>query len=302
MALKQIKNKIKATQRTSKVTKAMEAVSAVKMRKSQERALKGRPYAEASLRILENISRSLDVKHHSFIRGGNGSHDCVIVVTADKGLAGSLNSNILKEATAHVAKGQKETTEVICFGKKAYEYFLRRKFTIPMHFLNVSDEVSVGDMEEVVAFLVDMFKTGKYKNVYVVYQNFKSTFEQRAVVRQILPIDTDTVRTMIEDILPKQGKYAEKPEHGFSSVYTIEQNYETLFDSIFGSLIEIMLYHALLESKASEHSARMVAMKNATDKARDVSRILTLAYNKERQSVITAEVSEITGGIEAMKT
>lgn len=302
MALKLIKNKIKSTERTSKVTRAMEAVSAVKMRKSQERALKGRPFAEAAFRILENISHSLDVGRHPFFIQDNGTHDCIILITADKGLAGSLNSAVIKEATEYLSSKDKNEVEIICFGKKAYEYFLRRGYTIPKHYLNVSDEVSVSDMEDVVNALVSQFKFGHYRTVHLVYQNFLSTFEQRAVTRQILPIKKDEVRTLIEDILPKHGKYMEKVDHAFSSVYSIEQNYETLFDSIFRSIIEIMLYHTLLESKASEHSARMVAMKNATDKARDVTRILTLAYNKERQSVITAEVSEITGGIEAMKT
>lgn len=302
MALKQIKNQIKSTQRTSKVTKAMEAVSAVKMRKSQERALRGRPFAEAALRILENISHSLDVKHHFFLRERKGTHHCLIVITADKGLAGSLNSAILKEAVSYLSTREKSEVEIICFGKKAYEFFLRRGYTIPRHYLNVGDDVSIEDMERVVDYIATSFKVGHYRTVRIVYQNFVSTFEQRAIVRRILPIETKEVRTMIEDILPKHGKFAEKSDHKFSPVYTIEQNYETLFDSVFRSLVEVMLYHALLESKASEHSARMVAMKNATDKAKDVTRILTLKFNKERQSVITAEVSEITGGIEAMKT
>jgi F-type H+-transporting ATPase subunit gamma len=137
--------------------------------------------------------------------------------------------------------------------------------------------------------------------VHVVYQNFVSTFEQRALTRQVLPIRTSEVRKMIEDIIPRHGKFAHTEKTVTSGVYTIEQSNDELFDSIFRTLVEIMLYHALLESKASEHSARMVAMKNATDKAKEVTKALTLLFNKERQSVITAEVSEITGGIEAMK-
>lgn len=302
MSLKHIKNQIKSTERTSKVTKAMEAVSAVKMRKSQERAIKGRPFAEASLRILENISHSLDVKHHTYLTSDVGTHDCLVVVTADKGLAGSLNSAVLKEATQFLASRERDQVEVVCFGKKAYEFFLRRGYAIPRQYINVNDDISITDMEEVVSFLTDTFKAGKYRNVHLIYQHFTSTFEQRATTRQVLPINYEDVRFMIRDILPKHGKYSDHAKMQFSPVYTIEQNYETLFESIFRSLVEIMLYHALLESKASEHSARMVAMKNATDKAKDVSKVLTLKYNKERQSVITAEVSEITGGIEAMKT
>lgn len=301
MSLKLIKNKIKSIQRTSKVTKAMEAVSAVKMRKSQERAIKGRPYAEASLRILENISQSLDVKNHHFFTKDEGTHDCVIVITSDKGLAGSLNSAVLKEATNILNGVEKDTVELICFGKKSYEHFLRRGYAIPKHFVNVQDDVDLKDMEQLVTYISEAFRDGKYKNVYIVYQNFISTFEQNAIKRQILPVDTMEIRSMINDILPRHGKYSEESKETRSTVYTIEQSYDTLFDSIFRTLVEIMIYHALLESKASEHSARMVAMKNATDKAKEVTRSLTLLFNKERQSVITAEVSEITGGIEAMK-
>ncbi len=302
MALKQIKNKIKSTHRTSKVTKAMEAVSAVKMRKSQEKALKGRPYAEAALRVLENISQSLDVQDNPYLRKNAGTHDCLIVITSDKGLAGSLNGAVLKEAALHLMHQKKEQIEVICFGKKAHEHFYRRDFKIPMHYTNISDSVLISDMEEVVTLVTDRFKNGLYKNVYIVYQNFVSTFEQRAIKRQILPIHKDEIRSMIEDILPHQGKYSEQETNRSPITYTIEQSYEKLFDAIFRTLVEIMLYHALLESKASEHSARMVAMKNATDKAKDVTKMLTLLYNKARQSVITREVSEITGGIEAMKS
>ncbi len=301
MALKQIKSKIKSTERTGKVTKAMEAVSAVKMRKAQEKALKGRPYAEAALRILENISQSFDVQNHHYFKKDFGTHDCIIVITSDKGLAGSLNSAVLKETYALLAQVPKDKVELICFGKKAYEHFIRRGYTIPKHYLNLSDEITIADMEEVVSFVTDAFKQGVYKNVYVVYQNFITTFEQQALQRQILPIRTDEVRAMINDIIPKHGKYSVVERAKKTIAYTTEQSHELLFESILRTLVEIMLYHALLESKASEHSARMVAMKNATDKAKDVGKTLTLLYNKVRQSVITREVSEITGGIEAMK-
>ena len=301
MALKQIKSKIKATERTSKVTKAMEAVSAVKMRKSQERALSGRPFAEAALRILENISHSLEVSRHPFLRE-DGTHDCVIIVTSDKGLAGSLNSAVMKETYSILGKHAKSNYELICFGKKAFEHFERRGYHIPKHYVNVMDSVDLESMEKVVTFITKRFRQGIYRKVHIVYQHFISTFEQKPSVRQVLPIHKNSVRLMIRDILPKHGKWSEHEERTFPAVYTIEQNYETLFDAVLRMLVEIMVYHALLESKASEHSARMVAMKNATDKAKDVTRSLTLIFNKERQSVITAEVSEITGGIEAMKS
>lgn len=301
MALKQIKSKIKATQRTSKVTKAMEAVSAVKMRKSQERALLGRPFAMSALRILENISKSTSIQRHTLFTHDVGTHECVIVITSDKGLAGSLNSSVLKEATELLTRQNKNQCELVCFGKKAYEHYTRRGYTIAQHFINVRDEVSIDDMEAVASQVIQKFTNGTYHTVSVVYQNFLSTFEQKARTRQILPIDTAEVSKMIHDILPRTGKYSDNEEVQKNVVYTTEQSDTNLYDGIFRSIVEIMLYHALLESKASEHSARMVAMKNATDKAKEVTKALTLLYNKERQSVITAEVSEITGGIEALK-
>ncbi len=302
MALKQIKEKIKSTIRTSKVTKAMEAVSAVKMRKSQERALKGRPYAETALRILEKVNESAEARLHPLTQKGVGKRECLIVITSDKGLAGSLNTAVLKEAALMVNTLDKSSIDAICFGKKSFEFFSRRGYTIPYHLLNLKDDISLHDIEEVTKYVTTEFAKGTYHTVRVVYQNFVSTFEQRAVVRAILPLDTTVLRSMVEDITPKQGRFSDHTESKKPKSYQLEPSGEALFDALFPMLIKVMLYHSLLESKASEHSARMVAMKNATDKAKEVTHTLTLKYNKARQAVITREVSEITGGIEAMKT
>jgi F-type H+-transporting ATPase subunit gamma len=301
MALKVIKNKIKSTLRTSKVTKAMEAVSAVKMRKSQERAFGGRPYADAALRILDNVASSLSGRgHHAFAKN-KGTRDAVIVITSDKGLAGGLNSNVLKEAAALVSTFSHDTTDIICFGKKSYEYFLRRGYTIPQHYLNVTDDVQVEDLEHVVDHVMQEYTREKYRTVYAVYQNFISTFEQRPVMRQLLPVHLETIRQTVRDITPKNQ--SKEVVNGTKKIsYTVEPDRVTVLNTLLPLILRVMLYHALLESKASEHSARMVAMKNATDKAKELTKSLTLLYNKERQSVITAEVSEITGGIEAMRS
>jgi F-type H+-transporting ATPase subunit gamma len=301
MGLKQIKNQIKSTQKTSKVTKAMEAVSAVKMRKSQERALDGRPYAEAALRILGRVSGSLDAKNHPLTSTDKGTHECFIVITSDKGLAGNLNSAVLKEATVTLSKFKKDEVDLVCFGRKAYEHFSRRGFNVTEHHLNVSDDVVLDDMYDVVHKVSKLFAEGKYKTVSIVYQSFISTFEQAALVRQVLPLEPEVLEIMVRDIIPKEGKYSAQVKDIETMSYTVEPTPEAVLDTIFPQLVQIMVYHALLESKASEHSARMVAMKNATDKAEEVTSNLTLKFNKERQAVITAEVSEITGGIEAMK-
>lgn len=301
MGLKQIKNKIKSTGRTSKVTKAMEAVSAVKMRKSQERALDGRPYAEAALRILGRVSKSLDAKNHPLTAVDNGTHECLIVITSDKGLAGNLNGAVLKECSIVLQKYKKSDVDLICFGRKAYDHFTRRGYNVVDQHLNVSDDIVLEDVEEVVSRVTTLFAEGKYRRVSVAYQSFISTFEQAALVRQILPLEPEILEVMVRDIVPKEGKYSAQEKDIGTTIYTVEPDPVSVLNVIFPQLVQIMIYHALLESKASEHSARMVAMKNATDKAKEVINKLTLKFNKERQTAITAEVSEITGGIEAMK-
>ncbi len=279
----------------------MEAVSAVKMRKSQERALHGRPYAEAALRILGRVSNTLDAKNHALASTNNGKRQCLIVITSDKGLAGNLNGAVLKEAVVTLKNFKKEDVDLICFGRKAYDYFTRRDYNVIEHHLNVSDNVALDDVEEVVAKISREFSNQSYGKVSIVYQSFVSTFEQAALVRQVLPLEPEIIEVMVRDIVPKEGKYSAQEKFIETTSYTVEPSAETVLDTIFPQLVQIMVYHALLESKASEHSARMVAMKNATDKAEEVTQRLTLKYNKERQTVITAEVSEITGGIEAMK-
>lgn len=302
MALKQIKNNIKATERTSKVTRAMEAVSAVKMRKAQERALSGRPYAEAALRILDRVSRAQESKNHLFFKDHEQGKICIIVSTSDKGLAGAFNSGVFREVQKVLQQHADDTVSMICFGKKSFEFFQKRGFSIPKHYLNVRDDVAIEDVEETVRYIVDAYLTKEYRKVYVVYQNFLSTFEQKPVVRQILPIHRPTLIDIVSDIVPRQGKYSDQKHTEKKVEYHVEPTREIVYTHIIPVIINVMMYHTLLESKASEHSARMVAMKNATDKAKEVVRSLTIKYNKERQGIITAEVSEITGGIEAMKT
>lgn len=300
MALKQIKNKIIATQKTGKVTKAMEAVSAVKMRKSQQKAFAGRPYVHAAMRILARLSESQDGLTHPFAQKKENGRVLLVMITSDKGLAGSVNSAVLKKADVLL----KTITDVdcICVGRKALEYAHREKKEALASFTNISDGVVLSDVQDMASQIVEQFATGTYKSVIVLYQNFISTFEQEPTQRQILPLDPAEIHYIMHGIRPKHGRWSEDEVASDSPiVYTIEPSAEEVLDALIPLLVQIMLYHALIESKASEHSARMVAMKNATDKTKEVARSLTLKYNKQRQAAITAEVSEITGGMEAMK-
>lgn len=300
MALKAIKNKIRATQRTGKVTKAMEAVSAVKMRKSQERALAGRAYARAALRILARLSATQEGLRHPYAQQAAGTRTLFVVVTSDKGLAGSVNSAVLKLLESQIRGQAREDLRFIAFGRKATDYLANRGYTLLKSYTNVSDEVALGDMEEVVSLATGAFVNAECDRVVIVYQNFLSTFEQKPVVHQLLPLHEESIAAIVAGIKPSHGRFAEEEEVGAVPDYTIEPSAEEVLTLLVPQLLRIMMYHALLESKASEHSARMVAMKNATDKAKEVTKMLTVIFNKERQAAITREVSEITGGIEAM--
>ena len=304
MALKVIKNKIRSVNKTRKVTKAMEAVSAVKMRKSQERALDGRSYAHSALTILKRVSGSVDGTRHVLAQERPEKNICIVVVTSDKGLAGSLNNGVLKEIIAFAEeKGfSKENIGFICIGKKGYEFFSKRGYNVLNNYENIGDDVSAEDMRDVTKELVKLFMDGSYDAGYVAYTNFKSTFEQVPVLRKILPLSISAITEAVEGITPEKGKYAEEASEDMNiHEYTVEPSPEDVLDELLPFLLNIEVYHALLEAKASEHSARMVAMKNASDKAGEMSRDLNLEFNKERQALITREVSEIIGGIETMK-
>ncbi len=300
MALKQIKNKIISTKKTGKVTKAMEAVSAVKMRKSQLKAFVGRPYVHAAMRILSRLADSHEGLAHPLALKRERGRRLLIIVTSDKGLAGSVNSAVLKRVD-HTILAHPET-DVVCIGRKATEYALRQNLKVLSEHVNVSDDISLEEVSDISTLAVTEFARGTYTGVDVVYQNFLSTFEQEPVKRQVLPLDTAEIVSIMAGIKPWAGmKNHSKPEMNGQAAYTIEPSAEEVLNTLIPQLVQVVVYHALLESKASEHSARMVAMKNATDKSKEVTKFLTLKYNKARQAAITAEVSEITGGMEALK-
>lgn len=298
--LKQIKAKIRSTDRTRKVTKAMEAVSGVKMRKSQERAFAGRPYAHAALSILSRVAPSLSQLRHPLTEVRSGSRTLIVLITSDKGLAGSLNAAVLKEAVAATQGVAKEDLSFICLGKRGYEFFQKRGYRILSHRVNVSDNVSIDDLATISDEAVRHFIANETDRVVVIYQNFKSTFEQKPTRTTMLPLNVEALKQSVADITPKTGKYSNMVDTDVPAAYTMEPGEDAILGELLPRLSKVMLYHSMLESKASEHSARMVAMKNASDKAKDVSKSLNLKFNKARQAAITREVSEITGGIEAM--
>ena len=302
-SLKNIKLKILSYKKTGTVTHAMEAVSAVKMRKGQERALSGRAYAAAALTVLERLSGTADIARHPLMQERTG-RACFIVVTSDKGLAGSLNSGVIRRVEQEIAtRGlSKDQILIVAMGRRGGDYFASRGYTVRFKQENINDNVS----EHEIQTLTDTILGWEVPvgSCFIAYQNFISTFEQHPTVRQIIPIKPETMRETVAGIRPARGKYAPQPESektGAPAAYTIEPDADTVLSVLLPKLLNIAIFHALLEAKASEHSARMVAMKSATDKAKEMAGNLTRKFNKVRQAAITREVSEITSGIEAMR-
>lgn len=307
MSLKHIKNKIRGVDKTHKVTKAMEAVSAVKMRKSQERALLGRPYAVAAINVLARLGKSFDALRHLLVIVRPVEKICMVVVTSDRGLAGNLNSSVLKAVHDEIRyRGLPPDRYVfICIGNKGYEHFSKRGFQVLHHTVNVSDDVRHEDLEEVSNLLARLYASGQCDLALMVFTLFISTFEHTAIVRTVLPLNADELVATVRDITPTKGKFTHDSAYAQAPVlnigYIVEPDPESVLSELLPYLLRIMVYHALLEAKASEHSSRMVAMKNASDKARDMSKDLTRTFNKVRQTLITREMSEIIGGLEAMR-
>ncbi len=307
MSLKVIKQKIRAVKKIRQVTRAMEAVSAVKMRRSQATAIEARPYAFHAMSIFKRIAAKGVLSGHPLLEHREQEqHIALVVITSDRGLAGSLNSYVLRRAHRLIEEHgwSKEQVSILAIGRKGYEHFSRRGFTIIDRLERWGEGVSLGDPDRIAHALIEGFLQGTYDRVVLIYSNFNSTFSQEPVARRMLPVSSGALNDVLVGIIPDRGKYSELRSEIATDVpheYLFEPHAHAVLDELIPHLLSVMLYHGVLENNASEHSARMVAMKSASDRARDVAKDMTLLYNKERQTSITAEVSEITSGIEAMK-
>lgn len=306
MSLKSVKSKIKSIDKTRQVTKAMESVSAVKMRKSQQYAISSRAYALAALKILRNVSGATEAALHPLMRVGKIHRSCLIIISADKGLAGSYGSSVIKHAYRVIAERQlsKENTDLIIVGKKAYEHFSARGWNILEHFVSWSDHFSFDTIAPLSERIRKDFELGRYDQTSIIYTNFVSTLTQNVYARELLPLTYKGVEEVVRGITPEKGRFSElgsAPVQMPQREYTLEPSPEAVLSDLIPKLFNIQLFHSVLESNASEHSARMIAMKNASDNAGEISRGLKLHFNKVRQSAITREVSEIVGGMESMK-
>ena len=305
MSLKSIKGKIRGVEKTRQVAKAMEAVSAVKMRKSQEQAISLRPYTVLAMKILKNISKNPELKNHKYLKDSDANGVLYVVLTSDRGLAGTLNTSVIKAVQKDIAFKNltNDNVSFICIGKKGADFFSKNGFKIVKHFDEISDQISIEDIKNVSKLILEMFNENKIGTVNIAYENFASTFEQKPTLHKLLPIDVVSVETIIKEIIPDKGKYSNLFRYDSEETQGLtifEPSQEEVLNNIVPYLINILIYHTNLEQKASEFSARMVAMKSAGDKAVEVKKFLNRKFNKIRQSNITREVSEIIGGIEAL--
>lgn len=304
-----IKRRMRSVKNTQQITRAMEAVSATKMRRSQDVAIKARPYSYAAMEILGNISKKI-TRGHIFLKQKKEKNICLVVITSDKGLCGSLNGNLLRKTLVFLkeSEGGGKKVSIVSVGKYGANFLKRRKADILREYKGVGDIASLKDSHEVSNFVIDGFFEEKYDAVYVFYTRFISTLKQSPEKVKLLPLSPKTFNFILEDLVPLEGKYSDekkikeiKEKSRFNFEYKFEPSEEVLLRELLSSLVRAEFYHVILESNASEHSARMVAMKNASENAKELLYALQLSYNKARQASITREISEVTSGAEALK-
>lgn len=310
--LRTIRNRIKGTKNIKQITRAMEAVSAVKMRKSQAVALATRPYATAALRMLKDLHSGASEGGEMFsplLEKRPVQNILLVVVTSDKGLAGSFNTNVLKKADALI-KSISGNISVATVGKKAGDYFTRRG-RIPVATLTgFGDYAELAEISPIFETVINAFVSKRADEIYIIYTNFLSAMRQEVVVRKLLPFSEEGLEEMVKGIVPVRGKFSDTNATNYptnatnnestNAEYLFEPSPKEIFDAILPALLKIQIYHAILEANASEHSSRMIAMRNATDNASELIKSYTVSMNKARQSAINKELAEITGGSEAL--
>ena len=284
---KEIRGKIKSVENTKKITKAMEMVAASKMRKAQDRMRAARPYAEKVRNITANLARANPEYVHAFMASEAKTRKVgFIVVSTDKGLCGGLNTNVFRLVTNHMRElqGQGVPFEVVAVGNKAAGFFGRVGAKISSQVVGLGDTPHLDKLVGPVKVMLDAFEAGELSEVYLCYTRFINTMKQEPVVETLLPLKASDL----------QGERI----HQWDYIY--EPDAKQVIDELMIRYVEALVYQAVAENMASEQSARMVAMKSATDNAGNVIKELKLVYNKTRQAAITKELSEIVAGAAAV--
>jgi len=284
---KEIRGKIKSVENTKKITKAMEMVAASKMRKAQDRMRSARPYSEKIRSIAANLSQANPEYTHAFMKTNDAKSAGFIVVTTDKGLCGGMNTNVLRAVTTKLRELQSAgvSAEAVAIGNKGLGFLTRIGARVVSHVTQLGDTPHLDKLIGPVKVLFDAYAEGKINAVYLSYTKFINTMRQESVVEQLLPLKAADMAT-------------EKQAHSWDYIY--EPDAATVIDELLMRYTEALVFQAVAENMASEQSARMVAMKAATDNAGTLIGELKLVYNKTRQAAITKELSEIVSGAAAV--
>jgi F-type H+-transporting ATPase subunit gamma len=296
--LRDIRRRIKSVKNTAQITKAMQLVAASKMKKAQDQATSGRSYADLLNKVINNLKEQTTPEDHPLLREEEeavGGKELVILVTSDKGLCGPLNTNLLRLVTERIP----EDASFVTIGNKGRQAMARLRRNILADF-TVKDPVSFAETKPVSNFVMERFLSGDYVRIRVAFSNFVNTIRQEPLVETLLPISPIELGT--KKAFETLGGEAEAapagPDYGG---YLFEPTTGSVLDTVVPQYVGYQLYQMVLESRASEHSARMVAMKAATDNAKQMIKDLTLEYNKQRQAAITAELLEITTAMRALE-
>ena len=283
---REIKTKIKSVQNTRKVTRALEMVSASKIRKAQDRMKASRPYARAMKQVIGHLAQAnSEYQHPYLVQRAQVKRVGYIIVSSDRGLAGGLNNNLFRKALVEIRNWSEQGVEVdvVTIGQKASVFFRRIKVDMLGSVSHLGDQPRVEQLVGVIKVMLDAYSAGSLDKVFLSYNDFVNTMTQRAAFDQLLPL------------APSDTAIA---SHDWDYLY--EPDAETVLDHVLTRYVESLVYQAVMENVASEHAARMVAMKSASDNANKLIETLNLVYNKARQAAITQEISEIVGGAAAV--
>jgi len=279
--LKDIRDRIKSVKSIQKVTKAMKMVAAAKMRKAQERMELSRPYSDSLTEVIVHLLPDVDRNMLPLLNIREIKRKAYVIVTADRGLAGAFNTNIIKKAQKEIDSFGKENVDLFCIGKKARDHFKRRDYTLIDSHIDFWSEMEFDSAMVIGRNIIDHFLTGKVDEVHVVYNYFVNVARQKVKSEVLLPLDFEE-----NSSIPKDKLY--------------EPSKEALVESLIPRYLNVQMWKYLLESYASEQAARMLSMESATTNAEDMIKELTLQFNKARQAAITTEMLEIVGGAEAL--
>ena len=307
-SLLDLRRRIRAVKSTQQITKAMKMISASKLRRAQDRVIGARPFALQMQRVLNSLASRVDPSTHPLLaeRGDEaGSKVLLIVITADKGLCGGFNTNIIKAASGFI----NNAGAPVCLGlvgRKGRDFFKRRGFEVRVEEIGIFQRVKYADAKRIAEAAIEEFTSGRVSKVFIVYNEFKSVMQQRVVTEQLLPIPKQQLGTgsaqpqLGSDPRAVQGGQTPKPPVSGDVDYIYEPGPARILGELLPKHIEIQVYRALLESAAAEHAARMTAMDAATKNSGEIIDTLTLYMNKVRQAAITREIIEVVSGAQAL--